>query len=84
MEPDHLTGIDWPELQNSKIEPENLPGFTFVGQHNGDSYKMTVKEQVEYDPEKYFVNIGTNGREANLTYNEILGEINKKWNFDET
>ncbi len=84
IDPNHVTGIDQPEVQNFKIEPENLPGFTFVGQHNGDAYKMTVREQVEDDPEKYFVDIGTDGREAIMTYNEILSEINKKWNLDET
>ena len=45
---------------------------------------MTVREQVEDDPEKYFVNIGTDGRESIITYNEILNEINKKWNLDKT
>ncbi len=79
-----MTGIDWPEVQNFKIELENLPGFTFVGQHEEYAYKMTVREQVEDGSEKYFVDIGTDGREAIMTYNEILNEINKKWNLDET
>ena len=61
-----------------------MPGFTFVGKHNGDAYKITVKEKVKDDPEKYFANIGTDSREAIMTYNEILSEINKKWNLDET
>ena len=28
IETDHLTQIDWPDVQNFGIEPENLPGFT--------------------------------------------------------
>ncbi len=54
---------------NFKIEPLNLPGFTFVGQHEEDWYKMTVREQVKDDPDKYFVDIGTDCRESIMTYN---------------
>ncbi len=73
----HLTGIDKPDIQNFKIESENLPGFTFVGQHEEDTYKMTVREQVEDNPDKCFVEIGANVREAIMTYNEILSVINE-------
>ena len=37
IDPDHLTGIDQPDIQIFKIEPKNLPGLTFVGQHKGDA-----------------------------------------------
>ena len=30
------------------------------------------------------MDIGTDGREAIMVYNEILAGINKKWNLDET